>query len=273
MIEKICTDKQKELVNELFFEEYYHHRHPDWRFGTPDFPHEPECYANFSAINPSFVSFKKADPGIIWLHEYCSTDRPDPSDLTEYLGLSFLQGASLYAISESSWLTDILTDNGFRPCCDLIQLHCRIDSAPLPDTHITDLTEEDIPEAFRCDNAFAPLWHIDADEFRLACEASSLRLKYAEDGIIAGYVICSEEQGSVHINRIAVSEDQQGRGIGTALISSVIACGVRSGITEFSVNTSDRDREALDLYRKFGFTPDGFRSPVFRKAIPGNENS
>jgi ribosomal-protein-alanine N-acetyltransferase len=70
------------------------------------------------------------------------------------------------------------------------------------------------------------------------------------DGRIVGFCACWLIQDELHINTIAVSPALRGQGIGSRLISEVLAL---TGVERATLEVRRSNEAALRLYEKFGF--------------------
>lgn len=76
-------------------------------------------------------------------------------------------------------------------------------------------------------------------------------LKATEAERIVGSARACERNGVVHIGRLAVAPEDQGRGIGTALASAII--DQFPGARAFELFTGHKSAAPLAVYRKLGF--------------------
>ena len=77
-------------------------------------------------------------------------------------------------------------------------------------------------------------------------------LKAVTAGRIVGTVRANDESGIRHIGRLAVAPDQQGRGLGTALLHAVEALAGQE-VTTFALFTGADSSANLRLYRRLGY--------------------
>lgn len=76
------------------------------------------------------------------------------------------------------------------------------------------------------------------------------------DGALAGLVITAEDPDELayaEIETLGVMPDEQGRGIGKALLCSAVAAAARMNHTHVTLSTGEDNRRALGLYLKVGF--------------------
>ena len=85
-----------------------------------------------------------------------------------------------------------------------------------------------------------------------------------EDANIVGFVICSMKEENLHIHRLAVSPEYQGRGVGTLLIEHVfINCNEHDLIKYITVKTKKDNENAQRFYEGHGFKRIGTDGPNY----------
>ncbi|HVA43700.1 MAG TPA: GNAT family N-acetyltransferase [Acidimicrobiales bacterium] len=106
-------------------------------------------------------------------------------------------------------------------------------------------------------SAFDEFWTMDADALKEATEATPrarFRLALAEDEAQpAGYAITGKAGNRGYLQRLAVSREMTGRGIGRWLVSDGLRWLKRWGAERCLVNTQEGNQRALDLYERMGF--------------------
>ena len=106
-------------------------------------------------------------------------------------------------------------------------------------------------------SAFDEFLTMDADALKDATEATPrarFRLAVAEDGAQpAGYAITGKAGSRGYLQRLAVSRDMTGRGIGRVLVGDGLRWLKRWGAERCLVNTQEGNERALDLYERMGF--------------------
>lgn len=81
--------------------------------------------------------------------------------------------------------------------------------------------------------------------------ATATVLEARVDGRLIGSVRASQSGGAVHIGRLIVAPDLQGRGIGTALLRAIEACFPKAGC--FELFTGSLSVDNIRLYRRHGY--------------------
>ncbi len=108
-------------------------------------------------------------------------------------------------------------------------------------------------------SAFPPFWRLDEvglKEALLATPQRHFRAAVGEHGSVLGYAICGAASGRGFVQRLAVSPEAQGRGIGKRLLLDGLVWLRRAGTQQVAVNTQLGNEAALGLYRSVGFRED-----------------
>jgi ribosomal-protein-alanine N-acetyltransferase len=87
------------------------------------------------------------------------------------------------------------------------------------------------------------------------------------DGAAVGFCSFWRVLDELHINNIAVLPDFRRHGIATALLTHVIAEGVRLGARRATLEVRRSNDEARALYERFGFTVAGVRQAYYTKPV------
>lgn len=94
--------------------------------------------------------------------------------------------------------------------------------------------------------------------------------KMQED--VLGILALKVEGDSAEIMNVAVSEDQQGKGVGSRLITHSVNYCKENAINKLLIGTADTSESQLRLYKKLGFRPydrlsnffiDNYQEPIF----------
>ena len=112
-------------------------------------------------------------------------------------------------------------------------------------------------------DAFTSPWS--AETFASLLDRSGLELLVLEDereGVI-GYAVlwCILDQGE--LANVAVAPRLRGRGLGAHLLSRVLEVARERGIRTVFLEVRATNRQALELYRRFGFTDVGRRKGYY----------
>lgn len=105
--------------------------------------------------------------------------------------------------------------------------------------------------------AFPPPWRLDGDGLDEAIRATpSTRFRVVDQHGVIGYAICGRAGRQGYLQRLAVSPEHQGRGVGGHLVIDAIDWLRRRRATRVLVNTQATNDVAIELYRSLGFEPD-----------------
>lgn len=132
---------------------------------------------------------------------------------------------------------------------------------------IRPLGYSDLPQVIAIERrSFPTAWSLAMFVLELS-KPSSICLAAVESqrarlGKLLGYAICSRYADVWHLMNIAVDPAKRRRGIGTALLESVIE---RAGSDEsFTLEVRPSNPGAITLYETFGFRTAGTRSRYYR---------
>jgi len=118
--------------------------------------------------------------------------------------------------------------------------------------------------------AFRPFWRLDQDGLRDALRATpSSRFRVATDRLPVGYAVSGRAGPAGYLQRLAVDPDEQGRGLGTALVLDGLDWMRRRGARRALVNTQLDNENALQLYLHLGFAAEPHRLAVLRRELSG----
>ena len=84
-----------------------------------------------------------------------------------------------------------------------------------------------------------------------------------DDGIIGVYVLLATRPETVELVNIAVSENQQGKGIGKQLVNHAIVNAKMLGYKTIEIGTGNSSMGQLALYQKCGFRMTGVDRDFF----------
>ena len=114
--------------------------------------------------------------------------------------------------------------------------------------------------------SFTPVWHFDINGLRELAFAGRLQVACI-DGVLVGYSATSYHDENAHLARLAVHPQQQGKGIGHALLLDALQAAKGEGARTVKLNTQVHNQRAQQLYRSFGFRPTRQIVPVLGKRI------
>jgi [ribosomal protein S18]-alanine N-acetyltransferase len=119
--------------------------------------------------------------------------------------------------------------------------------------------------------AFDPLWHYGANALWELLFAGRVQVAQLRERIV-GYTAMAHRDDDIHLTRIAVHPDVQGRGIGRLLLADAIDYARREGARGVTLNTQTSNARSQRLYQVYGFRPTRQLLPVYTRLIepPGS---
>ncbi len=145
-------------------------------------------------------------------------------------------------------------DNGFEVRERLHLLgHDLLDLEPRPAHRTRRVARRDMSRVLAIDHAaFEPFWQLDASSLDEAVRATpSARFRLARDGAAYGLIGRAGSRG--YVQRLAVHPDDQGHGLGRALVLDGLYWLRRWRVNEVLVNTQEGNQRAVVLYERLGF--------------------
>jgi ribosomal-protein-alanine N-acetyltransferase len=135
----------------------------------------------------------------------------------------------------------------------------------LPGITIRPMTLDDLAAIFIIDQrAFVPVWQNSIDTLEIAFRQAGISSVALYEGQVAGYQISTPTHMGGHLARLAVLPEFQGRGLGSALLSDLLAQFARRGALVVTVNTQKDNQASLLLYKKAGFIFSGEEYPIYQ---------
>ena len=123
---------------------------------------------------------------------------------------------------------------------------------------------DDIPELESLDElCFRPPWQLNQSSLEKSYSKGANSSVVSQAGKLVGYQITDNVFDHLHLARIAVHPDMQGRGIARQLMAEMISFFKDYAIQTYSVNTQADNLASLRLYHSFGFKEEGRPTPVY----------
>jgi [ribosomal protein S18]-alanine N-acetyltransferase len=264
---------QSRLANLLYFESYVH-RHLDWR--TPlDWLGVPEYWVaeQNGQINAALAC--PPDPeDIAWIRLFVRSNAIPAGEAwnglweTARRSLAGRHGLTVAAIVIHDWFQKLVESSGFEQGQQIVLLEHTGNSfyeQTVPaGIFIRQMVAEDLPAVAQLDaEAFAPLWRNSLASLQRAFAQAGPATVAFSGGRMLGYQISTKNSFGVHLARLAVSPDFQGRSLGYSIIQDLLHQIYRMGIFRLTVNTQSDNGASLALYQRIGFVPTGESYPVF----------
>jgi [ribosomal protein S18]-alanine N-acetyltransferase len=149
-----------------------------------------------------------------------------------------------------------LVDAGFTVRSRLHLLQHSFDSLPTQRPTTRRATRADVPAIVDIDAAaFDDFWRFDELALREATRATPrAHTRVGPTGALLGYALFGRAGTTGYVQRLAVIPDEQGSGLGRALLGDGLVWLHAHGATRALVNTQEDNARALDLYVRAGFT-------------------
>jgi ribosomal protein S18 acetylase RimI-like enzyme len=249
------------------------HRHLDWREPLDWLGSQPYLVAELGGSLTAALACPPDPASIAWLRLFVNAGvlRTEESwrrlwqPAREILCRS--PGMSAAAIPLHPGLAAVLAANDFAPCQEIVMLQCDgpdLDRLPEPGAlQLRTMFPYDLPQVAEVDAAaFIPLWQNSLEALSHAYLLAASAGVAEKAGRLIGYQLSTRSSQGYHLARLAVRPEEQGQGIGRALVMELFTQAVRHGSSHFTVNTQNDNAASLALYRRLGFFQTGERYPV-----------
>lgn len=273
----VFTDQRP--LSRLIENNYFVHRHLDWReplswIGSPPFlvlerrgelvgalacPQDPSGAAWLRL----FVIYEVENEKEVWQMLWEAASR----ELSQHIGIT------VAAIVMLKRMASMLIESGFTTQQQLVMLEKNDGGYPGNTScgqgiSIRPMLIHDLSAAADVDaSAFAPLWRNSLPDLSRAHTRALLAAVAEVEGRVVGYHISTRNSIGIHLARLAVRPEAQGRGIGQALVNDLFVQAERRGIHRFTVNTQSDNAVSLAIYKKLGFFETGERYPVYQRQV------
>ncbi len=256
------------------------HRHLDWRHPL-DWIGSPPFYVLESQGKLAAALACPPDPlSVAWVRLFAASSRAPLEETWQKLweaarlDLMGQKGSFIAAaIVLQDWLRALLLESGFSTRQSIVMLERQgglLPESPRPaGISIRAMQQSDLPAVAEVDAAaFDPLWQNSLSAFGQAYLQASLTAVAEAEGRVIGYQISTRSPLGAHLARLAVLPEEQGRGIGYALIADLVRRVGGFGVNHLTVNTQSDNAASLMLYKRTGFRETGERYPVYQLSIP-----
>ena len=178
------------------------------------------------------------------------------------------QISKLYSLATSEWIERLLIKHGFQLNNQIVSLSSQeltVKARTLPENlQIRPMRLDDIPELESLDElCFRPPWQLNQSSLEKSYSKGANSSVVSQAGKLVGYQITDNVFDHLHLARIAVHPDMQGRGIARQLMAEMISFFKDYAIQTYSVNTQADNLASLRLYHSFGFKEEGRPTPVY----------
>lgn len=114
-------------------------------------------------------------------------------------------------------------------------------------------------------------------DFQSQIEAGLIHVATNDDNRLVGFAVLFRKEDCMFLENVAVFPNQQGKGIGAALMEHFETKARQQGLTLLELYTNEKMTENMALYAHLGFSvserrqEDGFNRIYFRKTIAASE--
>lgn len=271
-----AEESDRNQLSHLLHFETYVHRHLDWRQPVDWLGDEPYIVIESAGRIKAALACPPDPVEVAWIRLFASASRLGPDQAWEQLwpaareNLASKGAEQAVALPLHKWFRRVLERHDFRHAHNVVVL----DWTPTPDFKAQDgvpirpMTEEDLPGVHQVDNrAFPPLWRNSLHAVELAFKQAAFCTVIEEAGRIAAYQISTPSSQGLHLARLAVDPDFQGRGLAFALGEDVKQHASRHSMGRLTVNTQTTNVASLGLYEKLGFTFTGEEFPIYSQEL------
>ncbi len=275
-IRSAVQNDHSQIANLMYFEPHVH-RHLDWR-GPLDWLGSQEYWVLEQSGSVAAALACPIDPdGVAWLRLFAHSSLIPLAHAWDALWqnakLSLAERSiTVAAITINDWLSTLLSESSFENKQHIVVLEYNSSTFPQRPTPagvtIRRMYEEDLPAVAVVDaSGFAPLWRNSLSALHSGYSQAGFATVAEVNGEIVGYQISTRNSFGVHLARLAVNPQQQGRGLGHCLLQDLLTQAHCSGLYRLTVNTQNDNNTSLGLYQKIGFHATGERYTVYTYLI------
>lgn len=268
------TVKDRDAVLELFNARKFVHRHPGWRSVQEWLPYQPFWVLKREQNILAALACPVEPKGVAWVRLFASRFPNRPASTWAQLFEQVYQSLpdpkpAIAALGLSNWFSELLIKNNFEEKNRIVILFWDAAQQPVspllvPHTLLRQMSSSDLIHVLKLDHqAFKPLWQISLDALNTAFQQSAYATVAEKNGQVIGYQISTTTHNATCLERLAVSPDQQGQGIGASLVYDLIDDFQLSSAMHLTVNTQQDNLPSQALYQKMGFKMTGESYPVF----------
>lgn len=268
-------EDRNHLAHLLHFETYVH-RHLDWRQPVDWLGDEPYMVIESGGRVLSALACPPDPREVAWIRLFACSSRLAPSTAWEQLWpaarehLIAHQAEQAVVLPLHKWFKELLENHDFDHAHNVVVL----DWLPDPDfqpsagAQIRPMSATDLPGVHAVDNeAFPALWRNSLHAVELAYKQAAYCTVIELDGRVAAYQISTPSSQGLHLARLAVHPDFQGRRLAFALGEDVKAFAVQHNMNRLTVNTQTTNVASLGLYNKLAFDFTGEEFPVYSQSL------
>jgi len=264
------------VLSQLVHFDAYVHRHLDYREPLEWIGSRPFLVLERDGKIESTLVCPPDPPRVAWIKMFAASRQIRPQIAWEeiwseakdiLLQIPGVQWAT--AIPLQNWFKYLLEKSLFEVSHHIVMMKWQkqpIENGTLPiGISVRPMTLDDLAAISSIDqSAFVPVWQNSIDTLEIAFRQAGIATVALLNGLVAGYQISTPTHMGGHLARLAVSPEFQGKGLGTALLSDLLAQFARRGALVVTVNTQKDNQVSLSLYKKAGFIFSGEEYPIYQ---------
>jgi ribosomal protein S18 acetylase RimI-like enzyme len=272
----VLTD-QRQIGNLIHFSPHVH-RHLDWRSPVDWIGSPPYFVLENQGQVIAALGCPPDPPLVSWIRLFVNSGINSLQESWQLLWESALSELTnkghciTAAIVLQDWLQDILISSGFNCSQSIVMLERNGGNPPgnsLPaEISLRAMMPFDLDSVTKVDaSAFDLLWRNTLPILERAYSQAAFATVAETGGQVIGYQLSTRSPLGVHLARLAVRPDMQGKGLGAGLVDDLIQKTGQRGLSHLTVNTQSDNLASLALYQRMGFHEMGERYPVFQLQI------
>jgi len=263
-----------QLANLMHFSPYVH-RHLDWRHPLDWIGASPFYVVEDKGQIFAALACPPDPPLIAWVRLFMNSGKIPLQESWQMLWKVVLpelvrnKHTQVAAIVLQDWFPELLiaSDLAYRQSIVMLEREDQdiVEVELPPGFSIRSMQKTDLPIVADVDaEAFDPLWQNSLQALELAYSQAIFPTVAETKGQVVGYQLSTRNPLGVHLARLAVRPNVQGKGIGRTLVVDLIRQTGQHGMFHMTVNTQSDNTTSLALYNRIGFRETGERYPVYQ---------
>jgi ribosomal protein S18 acetylase RimI-like enzyme len=272
-----ADSQDRPLITALLLAAHWKHQHLDWFNSLQLLEQRPYLLALEHGTPIACLASPPDPPQVAWLRLFAVSEPHQPAQLwgpmwPEAAAQAASEGAKVAAaLLQGEWLAPSLEESGFTHVNTVVVLRWKKTaraSAKPRGGRIRPMLRQDLPKVADVDDrAFDGIWKNSCSALQEAHAQSVLASVAIEDEQPVGYLIATASPYGIHLARLAVDPDHQGKRVGKDLLDDLLRQVAQQGHRQVTVNTQVDNQRALDLYQQTGFRETGERYPIYQKRL------